>query len=151
MLHNLKSPKLKAKRVQVGRGIGSGSGGHTAGRGQKGQKSRSGYKAPRKIFEGGSLPIIKRIPKLKGFTRATLKQRNPRRIINVEALSIFAANEEVSNKTLFEKGLIKEKSRTLEIKIVGNGKLDKALTIKGIKATKSAKEVIEKSGGKIVL
>lgn len=123
---------------RVGRGHGSGNG-KTAGKGHKGQKARSG--APRPGFEGGQMPLYRRIPK-RGFTN-----RNRLEIvaINVSALERFDAGSEVSVETLIESGIVKNPKDG--VKILGNGELTKKLTVKANAFSASAKEKIEAVGG----
>lgn len=146
MLNNLKSIKTKNKR-RIGRGIGSSKGGHTVGRGQKGQKSRSGYKSPRPGFEGGAMPLARRIPKLKGFSRGEFKNAKDYFVVNVMDLNVFKDSETVNLETLQEKGIIKSKSRNIQVKILGKGELKRKLTIEGIQLSKGAIAQIEKIGG----
>ena len=122
-----------------GRGHGSGNG-KTAGKGHKGQKARSG--APRPGFEGGQMPLYRRIPK-RGFTC-----RNHKEIvaINVSALERFENGSEVTVATLIEAGIVKNPRDG--VKILGNGELTKKLTVKVNAFSKSAAEKIEALGGK---
>lgn len=121
-----------------GRGHGSGNG-KTAGKGHKGQKARSG--APRPGFEGGQMPLYRRIPK-RGFTN-----RNTLEIIgiNVSALEAFEAGSEVTVETLIEAGIVKNPRDG--VKILGNGELTKKLTVKANAFSAGAKEKIEAVGG----
>ena len=121
-----------------GRGHGSGNG-KTAGKGHKGQKARSG--APRIGFEGGQMPLYRRIPK-RGF-----KNRNTQEIvaINVDRLEGFDNGAEVTVESLLQKGVIKDAADG--VKILGNGELTKKLTVKVNAFSASAKEKIEKAGG----
>ena len=121
-----------------GRGHGSGNG-KTAGKGHKGQKARSG--APRPGFEGGQMPLYRRIPK-RGFTN-----RNSKEIvgINVNALERFENGSVVTVETLLESGVVKNPRDG--VKILGNGKLTKKLTVKANAFSASAKEKIEALGG----
>ena len=121
-----------------GRGHGSGNG-KTAGKGHKGQKARSG--APRPGFEGGQMPLYRRIPK-RGF-----KNRNTLEIIgiNVSALEAFDAGSEVTVETLVEAGIVKNPRDG--VKILGNGNLTKKLTVKANAFSEGAKEKIEAVGG----
>ena len=129
---------FKVKRV--GRGIGSGTG-KTSGKGHKGQNARSGG-GVRPGFEGGQMPIYRRLPK-RGFTNIFAKQYVT---INVDALEAFEDGTEVTEALLKEKGVI---SKTLDgVKVLGRGELTKKLTVKVTKYTESAKEKIEKAGGK---
>jgi len=139
-LHQLKPPKNSIKKPRrVGRGTGSGRG-KTAGRGTKGQKSRSGgAKGP--YFEGGQMPLIRRIPK-RGFNHpGKIKYE----IVNVSALEKFADNQEINPNFLKEQGLIKKGP----VKILGNGSINKPLIIKANAFSRKAKELIESAGGKI--
>ena len=122
-----------------GRGLGSGNG-KTAGKGHKGQKARSG--APRVGFEGGQMPLYRRIPK-RGF-----KCRNSKEIvgINLSALERFEDGAEVSVEALIEAGIVKNPRDG--VKILGNGELTKKLTVKANAFSASAKEKIEALGGK---
>ncbi len=130
-------------RKRVGRGYASGIGGHTSSRGHKGQKSRSGGKV-RPGFEGGQMPLVRRIPK-KGFTNFSHKVFN---ILNLSDLErLFDANEEVTIELLLKKRVIKSVKNG--VKILGNGEITKPLTLKVNAISKSAKEKVEKAGGKV--
>ena len=122
-----------------GRGHGSGNG-KTAGKGHKGQKARSG--APRPGFEGGQMPLYRRIPK-RGF-----KNRNSKEIIgiNLSALEVFENDTVVSVETLIEQGIVKNPRDG--VKILGGGELTKKLTVQANAFSASAKEKIEAVGGK---
>ena len=122
-----------------GRGHGSGNG-KTAGKGHKGQKARSG--ATRPGFEGGQMPLYRRIPK-RGFTN-----RNTKTIvgINVDALEVFENDSVVSVETLIEQGIVKNPRDG--VKILGSGELTKKLTVQANAFSASAKEKIEALGGK---
>lgn len=122
-----------------GRGHGSGNG-KTAGKGHKGQKARSG--APRIGFEGGQMPLYRRLPK-RGFLN-----RNTKEIIaiNISALEVFESGSTVSVDTLIEAGIIKNPKDG--VKILGNGELTKSLTVQANAFSASAKEKIESLGGK---
>ena len=140
-LHNLETPKGARKKIKrVGRGNASGWG-TTATRGTKGQKSRSGGRV-RRGFEGGQMPLYRRLPK-RGFTNYTEKSYA---LVNLGTLQDrFEANETVTPEILFEKKIIK---KMLDgIKILGHGELDKALTVKAHKFSKTAVEKIQKAGG----
>ena len=122
-----------------GRGHGSGNG-KTAGKGHKGQKARSG--APRIGFEGGQMPLYRRLPK-RGF-----KNRNTKEIIsiNVSALEVFDNGADVTVESLIEKGIIKNPKDG--VKILGNGEFSKKLNVKANAFSASAKDKIEALGGK---
>ena len=124
---------------RVGRGHGSGNG-KTAGKGHKGQKARSG--SPRPGFEGGQMPLYRRIPK-RGFTCINHKDIVA---INVSVLDRFEDGAEVTVDTLFECGIVKNPRDG--VKILGNGELTKKLTVKANAFSASAKEKIEALGGK---
>jgi large subunit ribosomal protein L15 len=140
-LHELKPAVGSTKnRNRVGRGIGSGNG-KTSGRGHKGQNSRSGG-GVRLGFEGGQNPLYRRLPK-RGFTNPTRKIYS---IVNIETLNRFDAGTEVTPELLIETGVVKNVKDG--IKILGNGTLEKGLTVKANKFTASAVEAIESAGGK---
>ena len=122
-----------------GRGHGSGNG-KTAGKGHKGQKARSG--APRLGFEGGQLPLYRRLPK-RGFTNINSKEIIG---IGVDRLNVFDDGAEVTVKALMEKGIVSNPKDG--VKILGNGELTKKLTVKVNAFSKSAAEKIEAAGGK---
>ena len=124
---------------RVGRGHGSGNG-KTAGRGQKGQKARSG--APRPGFEGGQLPLYRRLPK-RGFTNINSKDIVA---IGLDRLNAFEDGAEVTVETLMDKGIVNNPRDG--VKILGNGELTKKLTVKVNAFSKSAVEKIEAVGGK---
>ena len=136
----------KNKGKKVGRGYGSGKGGHTIGRGQKGHKSRSGYSNPRPGFEGGSMPLSRRVPKLKGFSREYYKLKYPTLTLNLSEVSRnFKDGDLISVKTLLEKGLIKNK--TLKVKVIsGTEDFSKKLEFDGIKFSGPTKAIVEKAG-----
>ncbi|MDR1952651.1 MAG: 50S ribosomal protein L15 [Elusimicrobiota bacterium] len=142
-LHNLKpSAGSKHRRKIVGRGVGSGHG-RTSTRGMKGQKARSGDGAKKIGFEGGQMPLYRRIPK-RGFTNGMFKKEYD--IVNVGTLNKFDPAVEITPAFLKDKGLV---SQIKFVKILGNGVLDKALTFKGLSFSKSATEKIKSAGGKI--
>jgi large subunit ribosomal protein L15 len=137
-LHPAKGSTHKKKRV--GRGPGSGLG-KTAGRGHKGQKSRSGYSS--KIgFEGGQMPLQRRLPK-RGFTNIFKKQWIEISLAKIE--ENFHAGDEVTPEILHERGLIKKAKHDLVI--LGTGEVSKSLNISAHRFTKTAKDKIEKAGG----
>ena len=137
-LNTLSNPGTVQNRKRVGRGIGSGTG-KTAGRGRKGQKSRSGGNV-RPGFEGGQMPLQQRVPKF-GFSSRT---NNLLKDVNVKLLEGMS---EVSLQTLKEKKIISKKIE--KVKIFGNTELSSKVEVVGIKVTKGAKESIEKAGGSI--
>ena len=131
----------KKNRKRLGCGPGSGQG-KTAGRGHKGQKSRSGSSIPA-WFEGGQMPLQRRIPK-RGFTNIF---RVERQIVNVRRLDIFEANAEVNVEALLDKGIIKNLKRP--VKLLGEGELNKPLKVIVHACSKKAKEIVEKAGGEV--
>ncbi len=141
-LHELR-PAEGARKApkRVGRGTGSGLG-RNAGKGEKGQKSRSGG-GVRLGFEGGQMPLYRRLPK-RGFTNIFAKEYAE---INVERLNIFEDGTEITPELLLEKGIVKKAKNG--VKILGNGELQKKLTVKAAKFTKAATEKIEAAGGKV--
>ena len=142
-LHELeRNPGAKTERRRVGRGMGSGLG-KTSGRGEKGQKARSGVSIPA-TFEGGQLPLYRRLPK-RGFSNSDFKIRYA--TINVSDLNRFKDGTVVTPELLKETGVLK--NQLDGVKILGDGELEKKLTIKAHKFSASAVEKIEKSGSKI--
>ena len=139
-LHTMKSSAPNKNRNRVGRGPGSGNG-KTSGRGQKGQNSRSGG-GVRLGFEGGQTPLARRLPK-RGFTNFNRKEYA---IVNLDTLNRFENGTEVTPALLLETGVIKKE--LAGVKILGNGELEKSLTVKAAKFSASAVEAIEKAGGK---
>jgi large subunit ribosomal protein L15 len=140
-LSNLRPAEGSKQSDNFRRGRGHGSGnGKTAGKGHKGQKARSG--APRPGFEGGQMPLYRRIPK-RGFTN-----RNTKEIvaINLSALEVFENDAVVSVETLIEAGIVKNPRDG--VKILGNGELTKKLTVKANAFSASAVAKIEANGGK---
>lgn len=130
------------KKKRVGRGSGSGLG-KTCGRGQKGQKARSGGSI-NPVFEGGQLPLYRRIPK-RGFSNARFKTEYA--TVNIGELNIFEDGTVVTPALLKETGIVKKE--LAGIKVLGEGKLDKKLTIQANKFSKSAIDKIKESGSNI--
>ena len=130
----------RRERKRIGRGHGSGHG-KTSGKGQKGQNARSGG-GVRLGFEGGQTPIMRRLPK-RGFTNFNRKEYA---IVNVASLNKFEDGTEVTPELLIECGLVKKELDG--IKILGEGELEKKLTVKANKFSKSAIATIEQAGGK---
>jgi large subunit ribosomal protein L15 len=142
MLNELKPVEgARHSKKRVGRGIGSGLG-KTAGRGQKGQNSRSGG-GVRPGFEGGQLPLFQRLPK-RGFHNHS---RVEYAIVNVEQLNSFENGSVVDVEAIVKAGLVKEV--LAGVKVLGNGELTKKLTVKANKFSKSAEELIAKAGGSV--
>ena len=141
-LHELeKNIGATHRKKRVGNGRGSGLG-KTCGRGQKGQKARSGGSI-NPVFEGGQLPLYRRLPK-RGFTNHMFKTEYA--VINVSDLNRFNNGDVITPALLKEKGIINK--QLSGIKVLGNGKLEKKLTIQANKFTKSALEKIKESGSK---
>ena len=141
-LHELSSPKgARTTKKRLGRGIGSGLG-KTSGRGHNGQNSRSGG-GVRPGFEGGQMPLQRALPK-RGFTSIFKKQFNE---INISRLNVFADGTEVTPELLKENGLIK--SEKDGVRILGQGELEKVLTVFAHGFSKTATEKIEAAGGRV--
>ncbi len=141
--NELKPPfGAKHKRKRVGRGDGSGHGTYS-GRGCKGQKSRSGG-GVRLGFEGGQLPLIKRLPRKRGFVNIFREEYS---VVNIGKLNVFEANSEVTPQTLLDVGLIK--SLNNPVKILGDGEIDRPLTVKANKFSSTAQGKIEAAGGSV--
>lgn len=144
-LNNLRPAKGSTHRKKrLGRGPGTGLG-KTSGRGEKGQKSRSGYSM--KIgFEGGQMPLHRRLPK-RGFTNIFKKKWIE---VSLEALEkAFSANDEVTPEVMHRRGIIKKAKH--DIVVLGNGEVSKSLKVSAHRFTKSAREKIEKAGGAITV
>ena len=142
-LHTMKPNDGATKtRKTVGRGPGSGTG-KTSGRGEKGQKSRSGY-SRKANFEGGQLPLYRRIPK-RGFNNKVFETKYA--IINLSDLNRFDNDAVITPEILKEMGLLK--NQLDGVKVLGHGKLEKKLIVRAHKFSTKAKETIEKLGGKI--
>ncbi len=146
-LHELKPNEGKKKnRRRVGRGSAAGQG-KTAGRGMKGQKSRSGWGGAL-YRQGGNLPFYRKLPFMRGegFSPVNRIEYNE---INVDQLGQFRAGTEITPDLLSEKNMLHQKKNP--VVILGRGELEKALTVKAHRFTKSAKEKIESAGGKAEL
>lgn len=135
------APGSKKGRKRVGRGDGSGHGTYS-GRGCKGQKSRSGYNIPRG-FEGGQLPLIKRLPRKRGFTNIF---RTEYSLVSLGKLSIFESGSEVTPEKLVAAGVIKSLRRP--VKILADGDIEHPLVIRASKFSAAAKAKIEAAGGR---
>ena len=141
--HNLGPvPGSRRKRKRVGRGLGSGHGRYST-RGCKGQNARSGGGvAP--FFEGGQLPLVKRLPHKRGFTNIFKKSYA---LVNVEDLNVFEPNTSVSPQELYEKGLIKSLKKP--VKILGTGEVKSSLVVKASQFSEVARGKIESVGGSV--
>ena len=144
-------PRKGAKRSRTRLGLGEGSGhGKTAGRGGKGQTARTGG-GTRPGFEGGQMPFSRRLPKF-GFTSiAKLKGRNVYSVINLSDLNRFESGATVDEAALRTLGMVRGKSRTAGVKVLGKGELTKKLTVKVNAISEAAKAKIEASGGSVEL
>jgi len=139
-LSNLKPKKTsRHSKKRVGRGPGSGNG-KTAGRGEKGQKSRTGFSRMRG-FEGGQMPLHRRLPK-RGFTNIFKKIHA---VVNLSDLERFDNGSTIDEAALRQAGLVKGKNDG--IKVLGNGKLSKKLTVQAVKFSETARKQIEAAGG----
>lgn len=140
-LHHLKPPKgAKKDRTRVGRGR-AGARGKTAGRGMKGYLARN---QPKQGFEGGQMPLARRVPKKKGFTN---RSREAWAVVNVAALAArFEAGDTVTPESMAQRGLVR---RRLPVKVLGNGDIDRALTVQAHAVSRSAREKIEGAGGTV--
>jgi len=143
-LQNLRPPKgARKSRKRVGRGTASGYG-KTSGRGTKGQNSRSGG-GVRPYFEGGQLPLVRRLPHKRGFNNI-FKVRYS--VVNVDRLAGFRKGSKVDPEVLAKAGIIKS-AREL-VKVLGGGDIEKALTVSAHRFSASAKEKIEAAGGTVI-
>ena len=140
-------PKRKNRKGQdkrLGRGMGSGVGGHTVGRGMKGQKSRSGHKSMA-LFEGGNLPFYKKTPKYRGFKKPNKVKYQAVNLSELE--EHFNSGDEITLEALTKKNLIRKKQTF--VKVLGDGKLTKKFTVKGLKVSEPASKLIKAAGGKV--
>lgn len=143
-LSTLKVPEgARKSKKRIGRGPGSGTG-VTAGKGHKGQKSRSGAKS-KPWFEGGQMPLQRRVPKY-GFTNIFRKEYQ---ILNLDKLSVFKNSGKADIESMLKQGLIKKKN--VPVKILGNGEINFALEISAHKFSKTATEKITNAGGKVIV
>ena len=144
-LNNLRAPEgATHKKKRLGRGPGSGLG-KTAGRGNKGQKSRSGYRL-RRGFEGGQMPLQRRLPK-RGFNNAFKREWIE---VNLSVLDRnFEANAEITPEILHQRGLIKKAKR--DVVVLGNGEVTKPLRVSAHRFTASARQKIEAAGGAVTI
>ena len=145
-LHNLSpSPGSRRDRKRLGRGPGSGTG-KTAGKGHKGIKARAGHHGPgggKPHFEGGQMPFTRRIPK-RGFTNPF---RVESQVVDLDELSRLSADAEVTTESLVAAGLIA--ARKGPAKILANGEISRAVTVRGVKVSAGAREKIVAAGGRI--
>ena len=141
MEHEIKPGKgVRRTRKRVGRGNSAG-GGTYAGRGLKGQKSRSG-KPPRPGFEGGQLPLIKRLPEKRGFTNIFKTRYH---LVKLTSLEVFENGAQIGPSEMLAKGLLP--NLKYPVKILGGDKISKAISVSAAKFTSSARDAIEKAGG----
>lgn len=145
-LNNLPKTTTKSKKRR-GRGYGSGKGGHTVGRGQKGQKARGKVGL---LFEGTKMrkSLIRRMPMRRGKNRFKSSKSKPI-IINIKYLNLLKDKTEVTIQTLIKNNLVDKEASKIGVKILGDGQLSKKLTVK-LPVSKGAKKKIEKAGGKVV-
>lgn len=144
-LHDLRpNPGAKKKRKRVGRGIAAGQG-KTAGRGTKGQGARSGG-GKGAYFEGGQLPLARRLPFKRGFTNIRKIYYQP---VNLKSLATFEAGAEVGPELMVEAGLLKKVGEP--VVVLGEGDISVALTVRAHRFSESAKAKIEGAGGKVEL
>ncbi len=140
-------PKIvKPGKKRIGRGYGSGKGGHTVGRGQKGQKARGKIGI---IFEGVKVKksLIKRLPLRRG--KGKFKAKDKPIIVNLEVLNLLPSGSKVDLETLINSGIVDKEAKEFGVKILGNGEIKKKLLIY-LPISKSAAKKIEKAGGKVV-
>ncbi len=144
---NQSTPTTKPKKKRLGRGYGSGKGGHTATRGSKGQKARS--KLPL-YFEGTAMrkSLIRRLPMLRGKSKLKSFQKKPL-ILNLKYLSLLPKNTRVNIANLIKHGLVPESAKKLKVKLLGDGDL-KAAYIVELPISKAAAKKIIKAGGKVI-
>jgi len=143
-IEDIRRPRIKGNSKRKGRGVGSGRG-KTSGRGHKGAKQRAGGGVYTPGFEGGQMPLVRRIPK-RGFTN---KFRREWEIVNIDTLQRSGSLKDgsvVDKQALFSAGILRKKR--LPFKVLGKGKITKALTVKADAFSETAKKAIEEAGGK---
>ena len=144
-LHNLRNaPGATKNRKRLGRGPGSGTG-KTSGKGHKGMKARAGHHGPgggKPQFEGGQMPLTRRLPK-RGFTNIF---RVEYQVIGLDELARVPAGTEISSESLHEAGVIKSKK---PVKVLANGEISQAVTVRGLKVSGAAREKIVAAGGRV--
>lgn len=142
LLNKLNKSTSKSNK-RIGRGYGSGKGGHTSSRGQKGQKSRQGAKIPL-WFEGGQLPLIKRLPMLRG--KGKLNVVRPTAEVTLSEVDAMKADTITLDTLKLEKVI---DSKYKKAKIIASGKLSRKVTVEGVQVTKTAAEAITAAGGSV--
>lgn len=153
-LHSLSPAEGATKnRKRIGRGPGSGTGGHRAGKGQKGQKSRSGHHYMPAGFEGGQMPLYMRISKLRGSNKKMSMPMGPFRTstlpVNVGQLAVFEAGTDVTPELLKQAGILRHLKHP--VKILGNGELSVKLNLTVHQISAGAREKVEAAGGTVTL
>jgi large subunit ribosomal protein L15 len=150
-LSNLSPAQPRKARKRIGRGQGSGKGRYS-GRGLKGQKSRAGSHKMRPGFAGGQMPLAMRLPKLRGSTSKDAMPvghfRTETQPVNVRDLERFDVGTDVTPELMLTHGLVS--SARIDVKVLGDGELTKKLTVTAHRFSASAREKIEKAGGKVV-
>ena len=144
-IEDIRKPRIKGNSKRKGRGVGSGRG-KTSGKGHKGAKARSGGGTYNPGFEGGQMPLVRRIPK-RGFTNKWRREWSVVNVGRIDKLENITEGTVVDKAFLIENGIITKKR--LPFKILGKGKLSKTITIKANAASKSAIKIVEEAGGKI--
>jgi len=147
-LSNLKAPAPNTKkRKRLGRGQGSGHGGHTVGRGHNGQKSRKGF-SQHPAFEGGQMPLVRRLPKF-GFKNFFRTEYVP---LNVGFIQVYiekgTLSETITFQDLVDAGIVHKNSK---VKILGEGEINTSISIEAHNASKAARSKIEEAGGSIII
>jgi large subunit ribosomal protein L15 len=140
---DIRAPKGQKKNKRIGRGVGSGHG-KTAGKGTKGQKARAGGNKPRIGFEGGQMPLFRRVAR-RGFSNYPFKKIF--QIVNVSDLNRFADGDTVNPATLMALGLARKKR--VDVKILGSGELSRKVTVEGVTVSAVAREKITAVGGSV--
>ncbi|MDD3648346.1 MAG: uL15 family ribosomal protein [Candidatus Dojkabacteria bacterium] len=148
---DIRSPKTKSKKKIIGRGYGSGKGGHTVGRGVKGQRSRSGFRRQKAWVRESKLNSL---PKLRGIGKRSNKERYRKSkespfVLNVSDLENIREGETINIQYLKRIGLVKGSTKKVLVRILGKGKINKKFTIRKIGVSEAARKKIEQAGGKV--
>lgn len=158
MVHTLPSPKTTKKAKIVGRGQGSGKGAHSTGRGNNGQKSRSGYDAPGPQFEGGQMPLSRRLPKLRGMSKTMRKAtrgyfKSKEEVVSLKLSRIESKvkeGETLNIDKLVELNLLMPKShKKTSVKVLFDKKIEKKLNFEGLALSANAVTAVQKAGGSV--
>jgi large subunit ribosomal protein L15 len=157
MIEKLPSPKSKKKMMRLGRGMSSGKGGHTVGRGGKGQTARTGHNSPRSGFEGGQMPLSRRLPLLRGqsqksarSSRGSFDAKVNEIIFKLSDVAAVAKDGKIDVEILLESGILRPTAKVFTFKILFDKDIDQKIDFTGIGMSKGARAAVEKAGGTVI-